>query len=71
MPIATLTFNLPEEQAEYDLSIRGSGYHSVLWDYDQLLRQKCKYGDDEMACHFRELLWDTMKEHGIDIYEEG
>lgn len=40
---AKLTFQLPEDQAEFDLAIQGSKMYSALWDISQELRQIWKY----------------------------
>lgn len=42
---ATLTFTLPEEQHEYMNAVNGAKMHSILWEFDQWLRAKLKYGD--------------------------
>ncbi len=40
---ATLEFNLPEENPEFDLAMNGPKYHSALWDIENKLRQWVKY----------------------------
>ena len=40
---ATLTFNLPEDQAEFDFAVQGSNMYSALWDISQELRTLWKY----------------------------
>lgn len=42
---ATLTYTLPDEQAEYDAARTGAEARRVLWDIDQRLRSLCKHGD--------------------------
>lgn len=44
MPIATLRYNLPAEQAEYDAARLGSEAMQVLWQIDQRLRSLLKHG---------------------------
>lgn len=42
---ATLTFNLPEEQEEFDTAIKASDYKIVLWDIAQeIFRPARKHG---------------------------
>ena len=41
---ATLKFNLPDEQYEFDLAIRAGDMHSAITAIRELLRQKHKYG---------------------------
>lgn len=38
-----MTFNLPEDQAEFDFAIQGSNMYSALWDISQELRTLWKY----------------------------
>lgn len=45
MPKATLSFNLPEEQSEYQTTANAGKYQGVIWDYIQYLRQCIKYDD--------------------------
>jgi len=40
---ATITFNLPEDQAEFDFATQGSNMYSALWDISQELRTLWKY----------------------------
>lgn len=44
MATATLKFNLPDEQYEYNLAHNGVKYYSSLEDIRQFLRSKVKYG---------------------------
>lgn len=46
MPIATLSFNLPEEQSEFDTVIQASKAKRMLWDFSQQLRSWQKYSND-------------------------
>jgi hypothetical protein len=51
MPVATLTFNLPDEQYEFDAAINGRKALLCLWEIDQKLRSLLKHGEpsDETA----------------------
>ena len=72
---ATLKFNLPEENAEFELAVNGSKMHSVLWEMDQWLRAQYKYMPDEEYSedkyeayeNARNQLRDIMFEHGINL----
>ena len=44
MPTATLTYSLPDEQAEYDAARQGMEAKQVLWQIDQHCRNLFKYG---------------------------
>jgi hypothetical protein len=54
---ATLKFNLPEEQPEFDLAVNGSKWSFVAWKVDQELRSKIKYSE-------------SLTEEQRDIYQE-
>jgi len=41
---AKLQFNLPEEETEFKLAMRGEDYFSFLWDLHQDIRSWLKYG---------------------------
>jgi len=45
MPIVTLRYTLPDEQAEYDAARLGSEAMQVLWQIDQRLRSLLKHGE--------------------------
>lgn len=49
MPKATLTFQLPEEQAEFDAACRARQAISALWDIDQACRSLLKHGEPTEA----------------------
>ena len=40
---AKLTFNLPEDQVEFDFAMQGSKMYSALWDISQELRTIWKH----------------------------
>jgi hypothetical protein len=44
-PVATLRFNLPDEQGDYDAARLGSKALLVLWEIDQWCRSVMKHGD--------------------------
>jgi hypothetical protein len=62
---ATIEKQLPEEQKEFELHLKGPTYHSVLRDLDAFLRDQAKYHDraeipiEEMRSLIRELLWNA------------
>lgn len=49
VPIATLEFELPEEQPEFSAAIHGGSAKLVLWDIDQRCRNIVKYSDSASA----------------------
>ena len=42
---ATLEFNLPEDQAEYDMAINASKFYNIIWEMKKELRSKVKYAE--------------------------
>jgi hypothetical protein len=44
-PVATLRFNLPDEQGEYDAARLGSQALATLWEIDQRCRSLLKHGE--------------------------
>lgn len=42
---ATLEFNLPDDQYEYELANKGGAMYHVLWEIKSELRSMLKYGD--------------------------
>lgn len=49
MPIATLRFNLPEEESEFNAANQGRLAKVALWDIDQKLRSLLKHGEPTPA----------------------
>ena len=72
---ATLEFNLPEDNSEFELATNGSKMHIVLWEMDQWLRAQYKYMPDEeftqdrydAYLESREKLRELCIEHNVDL----
>ena len=71
---AILKYNLPDDQAEFQMAMDAGKMHSVLWDMDQWLRAQIKYAPDEMSQEkyeafeeCREKLHDLMVENNVDL----
>lgn len=71
---ATLTFNLPEDDVDFQMAINGNNSHNVLWEMDQWLRSQLKYHSHEMSedkyvayeeC--REKLHSFLSENNINL----
>ena len=67
MPIATLRYSLPDEQAEFDAARLGNQMAAALWDIDQRLRALLKHGSpcDEtarLAEEIRQMIRDACPE---------
>ena len=70
---ATLEFNLPEDNTEFETAVNASKMYSVLWEMDQWLRAQYKYMSDaeysedkyETFEKCRDQLREIMFENGI------
>lgn len=66
MPIATLRYRLPDEQAEFDAARQGSEARRVIWEIDQRCRSLLKHGEpsDEtarLAEEIRQMIRDSSE----------
>jgi predicted nucleotidyltransferase len=69
---ATLEFNLPEDQADFDLAIQGGNMYCALWDISQELRTLYKYEElDEkewaMVERIRDKFYEILDENQIKL----
>ena len=77
MPKHTITFNLPEEQDDLNITLRASKYLCTLADMSEFLRKITKYGThpskerevtpEEMAIieEVRTYFYDCLKDNDI------
>ena len=76
MPTATLKYKLPEEQSEYKLAAKAGDLMNALYDIVKHLRDITKYKEyktqteSTLAWELRDEIWNILKEHNIDPYEE-
>ena len=49
MPVAALTYTLPEEQSDFDAAREGSAARSLIWAIDQHCRSLLKHGSPDAA----------------------
>jgi len=69
---ATIEFNLPEDQHEYDLAVKSSAMYNALWDVYTMLRKYYKYselpsGQLEIVEAIREEFFEILNELEINI----
>ena len=69
---AKLTFNLPEDEAEYYCANKGTAMLNVLWELRDELRKMYKYeelNEDEYKIveRMRDFLNDSLNEHEINL----
>lgn len=72
MAKGTLTFDLPEEQTEFDMANRAVDMWAVLDDLDQELRNHLKYTSHpewhgETVEGIRKIFLDAMAERGVNF----
>lgn len=77
MPSATLKFNLPEEENEYNDAVNGGKYVSIIQELDNYLRGIIKYEDASNAKeklrhqHFQEVrdkIHELLNHYRLDIF---
>ena len=72
---ATLEFNLPDDQQEFDLATKGLKWWNVCWDMDQWLRAQYKYMPDNdysadkynALYEARQKLFEFMQQNGVSL----
>ena len=67
---AKLTFNLPEEQEEFNDAVNGNAFKAVIWELDQWMRSQLKHGDladdvHEKVQEIRDYLWELMTDNKV------
>lgn len=77
---AILEFNLPDDNYDYKLCNMSAGMHTVLWEFDQVLRSCVKYEsfdgrqlsaeEMEFAQKLREQWFQLLQDNKIDLTEE-
>lgn len=68
MPIATLTYNLPEDESEFNRAVKGAAAHSALWDVGQeVFRPARKHGyTDTRIQRLIEALDELVQQQHLD-----
>jgi len=74
MPIATLTFNLPEENDEHREALQAGKVLGAIQEFDNFLRAKIKYedlseNDYKIYESVREKLHNSFAEAGVTLWE--
>lgn len=66
---ATLEFTLPDEADEHQAAVDGQKWKVLVWNFDQELRSKVKYGpEDEKTPGYqdaREILRELTADSGL------
>jgi hypothetical protein len=69
---ATLQFNLPKEQREYEIVVQAPKLQSFLWDFSEQLRGWYKYHNDftdgqDAVTKIRDEFYRLMNNHDVNI----
>ena len=70
---ATLEFNLPDDQEDFQDAVNGQKWRLMVWDFDQKLRSQLKYNDKLSSEQYkvyeeiRDLLWEKIGEEGLSL----
>jgi hypothetical protein len=67
-----LTFDLPEEQDEFERACKALDFYCVLSNFDGELRNHLKHNthpelDDATVEAIRKILWDFIADYGIQL----
>ena len=64
---ATLEFNLPEDQDDFNHATNGFNYYMALVEMDQWLRAEYKYNGNQDMWEAREKLREIISENFVKI----
>ena len=64
---ATLEYNLPEDQDDFNHATNGFNYYMALVEMDQWLRAEYKYNDKEEMYEVREKLREIIFENNVKL----
>jgi hypothetical protein len=64
---ATLEFNLPEDQYDFNHANNGFNYYMALVEMDEWLRSEYKYNDKEEMYQVREKLREIISDNNVKI----
>ena len=64
---ATLEFNLPEDQDDFNHATNGFNYYMALVEMDEWLRSEYKYNDKEEMYEVREKLRQIIFENNVKL----
>lgn len=72
MPKVKFSFNLPEEQRDYEVMNQASKMQSFLWDFSQQLRSWRKYHNDfkdssDALSQITDEFYRLLNDHGVNI----
>jgi len=67
---ATIEFELPEDQDQYEIANNASKMYLALWDIKQLFRSKLKYNSDGLNDE-QLTQWEIMQDEFFEILDNN
>jgi len=69
-----LEFDLPEEDEEFNMAIKGALYRYVLQDVDNFMRDRIKYGnlpdkDADIYEEVRKHIYDCLEHRNLPLFD--
>ena len=70
---ATLQFNLPEDEEQFNVAVKSMDWALLVWDVDQIIRTLLKYHSGEYKTgvlaleHMQEEIRNLMEEKGLQF----
>jgi len=71
---AILEFNLPEEQEEFNVMVKGVDLYLSFWDLDQKLRGIVRYNEEKFSedkleafDNVRDMVREILEEHSCNL----
>lgn len=64
---ATIEYNLPDDQEDFNHATNGFNYYMALVEMDQWLRSEYKYNGREEMYEVREMLREIISENNVKI----
>jgi hypothetical protein len=70
MPIATLSFTLPDEATEHRCAVCGPKYRTMLEEVAQAARALVKYETGATAEQLKDQIWEIYNSYHFDPWDE-
>ena len=73
--LATINYNLPEDDFQFRRAINGYKWAQIVYDVDETFRRELKYteglSEEQRACYekVREVIREEMLDHNLDFDE--
>ena len=70
MPIATLKFNLPDDDFLHRCAVCGPKYRAMLTEVATVARQMVKYEQGRTAEELRDAIWEVFNSYHFDPWDD-